>query len=56
MHWDWPFKEDTDGYLHTGGLDGVKHFALWPLEQAARPVLAQINGLTTSRATGVDRI
>jgi catechol 2,3-dioxygenase-like lactoylglutathione lyase family enzyme len=30
-----PFKEDADGYLHTGGLDGVKHFALWPLEQAA---------------------
>jgi hypothetical protein len=29
------FKEDTNGYLHTGGLDGVKHFALWPLEQAA---------------------
>lgn len=30
-----PFKEDANGYLHTGGLDGVKHFALWPLEQAA---------------------
>jgi len=30
-----PFQEDTNGYLHTGGLDGVKHFALWPLEQAA---------------------
>lgn len=30
-----PFKEDTNGYLHTGGLDGVKHFALWPLAQAA---------------------
>lgn len=30
-----PFKEDSGGYLHTGGLDGVKHFALWPLAQAA---------------------
>lgn len=32
-----PFKEDTNGYLHTGDLDGVKHFALWPLAQAAEP-------------------
>ena len=31
-----PLKEDTDGYLHTGALDGVKHFALWPLDQAAQ--------------------
>ena len=30
-----PFNEDTNGYMHTGALDGVKHFALWPLEQAA---------------------
>ena len=30
------FKEDADGYLHTGELDGVKHFAIWPLAQAAR--------------------
>src|SRR5438067_2435117 len=30
-----PFKEDANGYLHTGDLDGVKHFALWPLAQAA---------------------
>ncbi len=30
-----PFKEDAGGYLHTGALDGVKHFALWPLAQAA---------------------
>ena len=29
------FVEDTNGYLHTGELDGVKHFALWPLAQAA---------------------
>jgi len=32
---DLPFQEEADGYLHTGGLDGVKHFALWPLAQAA---------------------
>ena len=30
-----PFKEDANGYLRTGELDGVKHFALWPLAQAA---------------------
>jgi catechol 2,3-dioxygenase-like lactoylglutathione lyase family enzyme len=29
------FKEDANGYLYTGALDGVKHFALWPLTQAA---------------------
>ena len=29
------FKEDTSGYLYTGELGGVKHFALWPLAQAA---------------------
>jgi catechol 2,3-dioxygenase-like lactoylglutathione lyase family enzyme len=30
-----PFKEDAGGYLHTGELEGVKHFALWPLAQTA---------------------
>jgi catechol 2,3-dioxygenase-like lactoylglutathione lyase family enzyme len=30
-----PFKEDADGYMYTGDLDGAKHFALWPLAQAA---------------------
>jgi catechol 2,3-dioxygenase-like lactoylglutathione lyase family enzyme len=30
-----PLKEDAGGYLHTGELEGVKHFALWPLSQAA---------------------
>jgi catechol 2,3-dioxygenase-like lactoylglutathione lyase family enzyme len=30
-----PFKEEANGYLHTGDVDGVKHFALWPLGQAA---------------------
>ena len=29
------FKEDATGYLYTGALDGVKHFALWPLAQAS---------------------
>ncbi|MBV8982419.1 MAG: glyoxalase [Acidimicrobiia bacterium] len=27
--------EDTDGYLHSEKVDGVKHFGLWPLSQAA---------------------
>lgn len=31
-----PLKEDANGYLHTGGLNGVKHFALWPLAQVAQ--------------------
>ena len=30
------FKEEKDGYLHTGALEGVKAFALWPLSQAAQ--------------------
>ncbi|MFZ0395599.1 MAG: VOC family protein [Terracidiphilus sp.] len=29
------FKEDAGGYLYTGALAGAKHFALWPLKQAA---------------------
>lgn len=29
------FNEEADGYLHTGNMEGVKHFALWPLSQAA---------------------
>jgi catechol 2,3-dioxygenase-like lactoylglutathione lyase family enzyme len=29
------FHEDAGGYLHTGALQGAKHFALWPLSQAA---------------------
>jgi len=31
-----PFKEETDGYLHTEALRGTKSFALWPLSQAAQ--------------------
>ncbi len=30
------FKEDAGGYLYTGALQGAKHFALWPLGQAAQ--------------------
>jgi catechol 2,3-dioxygenase-like lactoylglutathione lyase family enzyme len=30
------FREDADGYLYTGTLEGSKHFALWPLAQAAQ--------------------
>jgi catechol 2,3-dioxygenase-like lactoylglutathione lyase family enzyme len=29
------FKEDASGYMYTGELGGVKHFAPWPLAQAA---------------------
>lgn len=31
-----PLKEDSGGYLHTGAVQGAKHFALWPLALAAR--------------------
>jgi hypothetical protein len=31
-----PFKEETDGYLHTESVPGAKSFALWPLSQAAQ--------------------
>jgi|ERR1700683_3382295 catechol 2,3-dioxygenase-like lactoylglutathione lyase family enzyme len=30
------FKEEAGGYLHTESLEGVKHFALWPLAHAAQ--------------------
>jgi Glyoxalase-like domain len=30
------FKQDAGGYLYTGVLEGAKHFALWPLSQAAQ--------------------
>ncbi len=30
------FEEGQGGYLHTEKVDGVKHFALWPLSQAAQ--------------------
>src|SRR5436305_15072984 len=28
--------EDADGYLHSEQVAGVKHFGLWPIEQAAQ--------------------
>ncbi|HET9180269.1 MAG TPA: VOC family protein [Terriglobia bacterium] len=31
-----PFKEESDGYLHTEAIKGAKTFALWPLSQAAQ--------------------
>lgn len=30
-----PLKEEDSHYFHTGKVEGVKHFALWPLSQAA---------------------
>ena len=33
---DIPFKEAEGGYFHTEDMKGVKHFALWPLSQAAQ--------------------
>lgn len=30
------FHREAGGYLHTEKLVGVKHFALWPLSQAAQ--------------------
>jgi catechol 2,3-dioxygenase-like lactoylglutathione lyase family enzyme len=30
-----PLKKEENGYLHTEQLEGVKHFAAWPLSQAA---------------------
>jgi hypothetical protein len=31
-----PFKEESDGYLHTEAVKGANSFALWPLSQAAQ--------------------
>lgn len=36
------FKEDTGGYLYTGALAGAKHFAVWPLSQAAESCFGKI--------------
>ncbi len=30
------FKEEQGGYVHTEALQGVRSFALWPLDQAAQ--------------------
>src|SRR5437868_15256028 len=47
-----PFKEDANGYLHTGELDGVKHFALWPLAQAAERSEERREGKRVDLAVG----
>lgn len=31
-----PLKEEDNHFLHTGAIDGVKHFALLPLSLAAK--------------------
>jgi catechol 2,3-dioxygenase-like lactoylglutathione lyase family enzyme len=31
-----PLQEEAGGYLYTGALEGAKHFAVWPLSQAAQ--------------------
>src|SRR5204863_8607595 len=28
--------DDGTGYLHSGKVEGARHFGLWPLEQAAK--------------------
>lgn len=30
-----PLQEEANHYFHTGDVEGAKHFALWPLSQAA---------------------
>ncbi|HEX3624524.1 MAG TPA: VOC family protein [Verrucomicrobiae bacterium] len=35
--------ENMGDYLHTQKLDGVKHFALWPLSQAAQSCFGSEN-------------
>jgi uncharacterized protein (DUF433 family) len=41
------FKEESGGYLHTDALQGVKHFALWPLSQAAESCFGKDSWPTT---------
>jgi hypothetical protein len=35
------FQEGPGGYLHTAALEGARHFALWPLSQAAQSCFGQ---------------
>ena len=35
MRSEYRLREMDNGYLHTGDVEGAKHFALWPLSQAA---------------------
>ena len=44
------FKEEDGGYLHTDALQGAKHFALWPLSQAAESCFGNSNWPDTVRA------
>jgi len=39
------FKEDASGYLYTGELGGVKHFACGRWRRWPSPASAPINGL-----------
>ena len=41
--------EDADGYLHSEKVDGVRHFGLWPLEQAAEAHRALAARKTTGK-------
>jgi catechol 2,3-dioxygenase-like lactoylglutathione lyase family enzyme len=37
-----PLESQTaDGYLHSEGVPGIKHFAVWPLSQAAEICFGQ---------------
>ncbi len=42
------FEGGEGDYVFTERLPGVKHFGLWPLSEAAKPVLALTSGRTTS--------
>jgi catechol 2,3-dioxygenase-like lactoylglutathione lyase family enzyme len=47
------FKEESGSYLHTDALQGAKHFALWPLAQAAESCFGRTawpDSLPTPRA------
>jgi len=35
------FQEEPGGYLHTGALEGAKHFGVWPLSLAAQSCFGQ---------------
>lgn len=44
------FQEEAGGYFHTGQLEGVKHFALWPLSHAAESCFGTTKWPTDSPA------
>jgi predicted enzyme related to lactoylglutathione lyase len=37
------FEETESGYMHTEKMEGAKHFALWPLSQAAESCFGSSN-------------